>query len=73
MAQSDSTHVGILKRTQKQISILARVMSNDTKVTMYDLVGLWADEAWEKAKKAGLVTDAMLNAHWVSPQKKDKS
>ena len=50
------THVAVLPRTQKQLSILSKVRGP----FIYELVGAWADEAWEKAKKDGLVTDAMI-------------
>jgi len=55
------THIGIERKTQRQIAILAKIHG----VTIYDLVGTWTDDAWEKARRAGLVTDAMLGAHWV--------
>jgi hypothetical protein len=51
------THVGVEVQTQKKISILAKVEGEN----IYDLVALWAEEAWEKARKAGRVTDAMLH------------
>jgi hypothetical protein len=50
------THVGVMTGTQKKIALLSRIRD----VNIYDLVEAWADEAWEKAKKEGLVTDAML-------------
>ncbi len=53
-----TTHVGVETRTQKMIAILARVQPSKT--TMRDLVRDWADDAWQDAKQAGLVTDAML-------------
>jgi hypothetical protein len=63
---SEFTHVGIRKKTQKQIALLAKVFSSPgNKVNIYDLVGQWAEEAWKKAVKKGVVTDAMLDAHWV--------
>lgn len=54
--QTDFTHVGVKKVTQKKTAVLAKVMDVD----MYSLVEVWADTEWESAKKAGLVTDAML-------------
>lgn len=74
MEENEFTHVGIRKRTQKQISILARVFSNNEKVKIYDLVGRWADAEWDEAKRAGLVTNAMLEhtAAEVSPTKREK-
>ena len=50
------THVGVEIKTQKQIAILASVIGPN----IYGLVGAWADAAWQIAKDAGLVTDAML-------------
>jgi hypothetical protein len=60
MADEDKkfTHVGITTKTQRQIAILAKVHGANTHI--YDLVGSWTDAAWEIAKDAGLVTDAML-------------
>lgn len=52
------THIGISVPTQKKISILAKVLVKSGYI--YDLAALWADEAWDQARKAGLVTDAML-------------
>ena len=61
------THIHCLKRTKKQIELLASVANAGEGVNMYDLVGSWANTAWEEAKEAGLVTEAMLpiSAHWV--------
>ena len=63
------THVGILLQTQKKISILSSIQGEN----IYDLVGSWADDAWDKAKKAGLVTDAMIQSQSPSPTKQKKS
>lgn len=52
------THLGVTKITQRKIAILARVLEN---TNIYDLVGFWADSAWDSAIAAGLVTNAMLN------------
>lgn len=52
------THVGVLVETQKKISILASVTGEN----IYDLVALWTDQAWEKAKEEGVVTDAMVQS-----------
>lgn len=54
------THVGVEKPTQKRIALLARVRGK----AIYVLLAEWAKEDWDKAKQAGLVTDAML-AHVV--------
>lgn len=61
------THIGVKEDTQKKISILAKVANG--RMRIYDLVDTWAKDAWEEAKQAGVVTDAMLNppAHWVTP------
>lgn len=60
--KKEFTRVAVEKRTQKQIVILASVQGD----FIFELVGSWADDAWSKAKKAGIVTDAMLG-HWVTP------
>ena len=62
MAEETSkyTHVGVLKRTQKQIAILSNVANGGEGVEMYKLVDAWAQTAWQEAKDAGLVNDAML-------------
>lgn len=61
------THIGVKEETQRMISILAKVSNGGQR--MYDLVDAWAKDAWEEAKLAGVVTDAMLKpqAHWVAP------
>jgi hypothetical protein len=58
---SEFTHVGIRKKTQKQIALLAKIAG----VRIYELVEAWAAKEWEKAVKKEVVTDAMLDAHWV--------
>jgi hypothetical protein len=63
------THIAVLLQTQKKISILASIEGEN----MYDLVALWADAAWDKAKKEGLVTDAMIQSQEKSPSKQKKS
>ena len=55
------THIGVTVPTQKKISILASVIGP----SIYELVESWADDAWNKAKEEGLVTDAMIQ----SPEK----
>jgi len=65
---TEYTHVGVTVPTQKKIALLAKI-----KGTMIrDLVGSWADEAWEAAKDEGIVTDAMI-APAKSPVKQKKS
>lgn len=63
------THIGVLTETQKRISILASVANGYQRMKIYELVDAWAKDAWEEAKLAGVVTDAMLQpqAHWVAP------
>ena len=63
------THIGVLTDTQKMIGILARVANGGQGMNIYSLVDAWAKDAWEEAKAAGFVTDAMLTppAHWVAP------
>lgn len=63
------THIGVLTDTQKRIAILARVANGGQKMNIYDLVDIWSKQAWEEAKEAGVVTDAMLQpqAHWIAP------
>lgn len=58
MAESEYTHVGVKKPTQKKISILASVLGEK----IYELVECWADDEWDSCKRQGLVTDAMLDA-----------
>lgn len=64
---SKFTHIGVKEDTQKKISILAKVANGGQRMNIYDLVDTWANDAWEEAKQAGVVTDAMINppAHWV--------
>lgn len=71
------THVAVKKelQTKRKISILSQVLHRK----QFALVDMWANDAWELAKKAGMVTDAMLGpeAHWVGeddekPTKKGK-
>jgi hypothetical protein len=61
-AISETTHIGVLKITQKRISILTKVISaqQPNKVTMAEVVENLASIAWQQAKDQGLVTDAML-------------
>ena len=61
------THIGVTVPTQKKISILAAVIGP----SIYELVESWANDAWEKAKKDGLVTDAMIQStEKTSPSEK---
>jgi hypothetical protein len=66
---SKYTHVGVLKSTHKKIAILKTVANGGQGVDMYQMIDAWANQAWEEAREAGLVTDAMLpadvKAHWV--------
>lgn len=67
------THIGVLTDTQKMISILSRIANGGRGVKIYNMVDAWAKDAWEEAKAAGVVTDAMLKstpAHWVGATKK---
>lgn len=64
---NDFTHIGVKKGTQRKVAILAKVANG--RMNIYDLIDAWANDAWEEAKQAGVVTDAMINppAHWVNP------
>jgi len=68
--QSEYTHVGVLKTTKKKIAILKSVANNGQGMEINQLLETWAQNAWEEAKKAGLVTDAMLG---IAPVKGKKS
>ncbi|MBI5951863.1 MAG: hypothetical protein HY865_09415 [Chloroflexi bacterium] len=67
METTDSTftHIGVKKVDKRKIAILAKVQGGN----IYEMVGAWADEAWNKAKAEGVVSDAMIplaeRAHWV--------
>lgn len=65
----DFTHIGVLTETQRRVAILSKVANGGQGVRIYALIDAWAKEAWEDAKLAGVVTDAMLKpqAHWVAP------
>jgi hypothetical protein len=63
------THIGVTVPTQKKISILASVIGP----SIYELVESWTDEAWAKAKKDGLVTDAMIQSPEKQPPSEKKS
>src|SRR5690349_4107374 len=71
------THIHCLKRTKKQVELLAKVANGGEGINMYDLVGTWADNAWQKACEAGLVNDSMLpadvKAHWINEPVKGKT
>ena len=56
MADDKFTHLAVEKPTQRKVALLAKAMD----VSIYSLVQYWADAEWQDAKKAGLVTDAML-------------
>lgn len=56
MAEKKYTHVAVEPPTQRKVAILAKAMD----VTIYSLVEHWAEQEWKSARKAGLVTDAML-------------
>jgi hypothetical protein len=58
MDEEKFTHIGVKRRTQRQVAFLAKVHDVD----IYSLVGSWADDAWQDALQAGLVTDKMLVA-----------
>ena len=51
------THIAVKKSTQRKVSILAKVLDN---ADMYSLVEFWANNEWDNAIKAELVTNAML-------------
>jgi len=70
MAEKKYTQIAVTPPTQKKISILAAVIGP----SIYELVESWADEAWEDAKKAGLVTDAMIQSQEKpSPSEKKRN
>lgn len=56
MVTKEFTHIGIEKKTQRQIALLATVRGG----RIYQMVGAWAEEAWKQAKAEGLVMDAMI-------------
>lgn len=58
MAEKKYTQIAVTPQTQKKISILAAVIGP----SIYELVETWTDEAWAEAKKAGMVTDAMIQS-----------
>jgi len=61
-AQSETTHIGVLKVTQKKLAILTKVISaqQPVKVTMQEVAENLVNIAWQQAKDADLVSDAML-------------
>ncbi|GEM_PF-6706539 len=69
MAEDEFTQLRIKKYTRRKIAILAKVLEN---VTIYSLVEYWADQEWQEALKAGLVTKAMLDptGHFVQAEEK---
>lgn len=56
MAKKRFTQIGVLPETQKKLSVLASTVGP----SIYELVEIWTNEAWEKARKDGLVTDTLL-------------
>jgi hypothetical protein len=58
MPEKKYTQIAVTPTTQKKISILAAVIGP----SIYELVESWTNEAWEKAKEDGLVTDAMIQS-----------
>jgi len=64
------TQISVTPPTHKKVSILAAVIGP----SIYELVEAWADEAWEKAKKDGRVTDAMIQSQEKpSPSEKKRT
>lgn len=61
--ETEYTHVGIKKRAQRQIAILAQVKG----IRIYAFVDLLAEAAWQDALQAGLVTDAMIPQPEILP------
>ena len=51
------THTNVLPETKRKLEILRGVRG----LYGYELIEGWTNEAWEKAKKEGLVTDAMIS------------
>ena len=63
------TQIAVTPPTQKKLSILAAVIGP----SIYELVETWTNEAWDKARKDGLVTDAMIQARETqSPSEKKR-
>jgi len=62
-AISETTHIGVLKVTQKKLAILTKVISaqQPVKVTMQEVAENLVNIAWQQAKEQGLVSDAMLS------------
>ena len=56
MAEKKYTHVAVEPITQRKVAMLAKAKN----VKIYDLVETLTDAEWQKALKAGLVTNAML-------------
>ncbi len=52
------THVAIERPTRRKITLLAKIFG----VSIYELVGTWAEKDWKEALEAGLVTEAMLES-----------
>ena len=65
------THINVLERTKRQIAILKNVSADGA--FGYEIVEALVDQAWEKAKKDGLVTDAMIQSPTQSKSKKRTS
>lgn len=61
-AISETTHIGVLKVTQKKLAILTKVISaqQPVKVTMQEVAENLVNIAWQQAKDQNLVSDVML-------------
>lgn len=61
------THINVLESTKKKLSILASVKGTFG----YEMTEALVDQAWEKAKRDGLVTDAMIESPTQTKSKKN--
>ena len=59
------THVAVRPKTKRKVAMLAKALDVD----IYSLVDDWAETEWKSAKKAGLVTDKMLEHATVQAPK----
>jgi len=61
--KSKFTHIGLSKTSKRKIALLAQAQN----VYIYELAEYLIDQDWERAVKAGMVTEAVLEAqaHWV--------
>jgi hypothetical protein len=68
MAQEpkEYSNLAVLPETKRKIQLLAKIKGDN----ILELIAAWADEAWEKSKKEGLVNDAMIQTQSPSKQKK---